>query len=343
MAMSRLEDFIKPYIVDYLNSQGNIKNTPDEINIQLSKKSLGVSNVYTKNKALSLFANNNDYGKQFWQSFETMNCFNGDVRYVHRDDEDHDKYHRSSRDYEIDHTHILKGQRVHQEMSGDDVDCIIKHIKKHDLSISNCKDGQTNCIITDRDANRIVEGYKNYLSRGTRSKELDAAVNRIYSEFEARYIAGTKSFAQSFATTLLDRYMTPFLINQGVQRQTASWSMEIAKSTLTLALSSSLSHTAYDAIIRNVLQPIFNKLGINSHYIEKIFNTVGTVAAFTNNPLSLIELGVNGSAAAAGQVAAYTLIHALPKLKSEPIVSSDNKPTEAKRVNGTLHRRGKNI
>jgi|GEM_PF-6659543 hypothetical protein len=346
MALSRLHDLAMPYIYDYLDPTGELRKPPVEIDVETSDQSLGISRVYTKSKALSMFVRESQFGQlTFSGALRPDICFHDDFRFVHREDADHDDYHKSKDDFEIDHTHILKGKTKHQEMKEGDVKCIIDHIKQFESQIGICTDGENECVLATQDAEKITRRYNQYLRQKKRAANLDLAAEKLYSELQNKCIAGGKSFVTAFLSTFLDKYIVPCLINQGIHYKTAARCSEALKSAIVLGLSNSMMQTALDFIIRNAIEKLLTTLGMNPRYIEKITTEIGTVVAFTSNPFSLINLAINSTSAAAGQIAAYQLIHALPKLKSEPRENtsslrffSGSTATEAVAVEGAKQR-----
>lgn len=326
MALSRISDLLKPYVLNYLDPTGDIRKQPQNIDVKCSKKSLGINNVYTKNKALNMFTNNNDFSALFFSTGEQLvrHCFDDDYRFVHRDDLDHDLYHKTPNDFEIEHTHILKGETIHDDMSLDDVKCLLTHLRSIEKSYGLCLDGEKNCILANPDKKKITEEYQKYTRQKNRVSRLDTAVERISADLSGKMASGAKCFSNAFISTLIDKYFVPLLINQGIQRKTASWSMQSVKSAIALSLSANLGAVAISIIIQNALGAGLTKLGINPDTITRVTSEIGTIIEFTNNPLSLIDLGINGIASTAGQTAAYQVIRALPKLKYEPKATEEH-------------------
>jgi hypothetical protein len=331
MSLSRLRQFAMPYIFDYLDPSGENRKEAVEIDIN-TPASKGISKVYTKNKAVSFFGCNTEFVNTYGLGIKAENCFGSDFRYVRYYDLDHDSYHKNQEDYIIDHGHVLKGAISHKEMNERDFICLIDNIKKTEIEAKLCKDGKTDCLLADKDADILKNAYSKYLRQQRRAPKVKAEAEKIYAEVEKRFINGAQCFTQAFVTTFLDKYVQGLLINQGFHHAYARITIEGLKSTLTFALGACYLQTAMDAIIRNVVSKLLSKAGVNveSKYMQRILSEIGTVLAFTNNPFILLELGVNTSAAALGQGAAYALIHALPKLKDEE--ASLNQPWENQRT-----------
>ncbi|VVC76382.1 hypothetical protein AQUSIP_16940 [Aquicella siphonis] len=329
MALSRLHDTLIPYILDYLDPDGSIRENPRELDYETSVNSKGIKKAYMRNNALTLFTHESNAGEMvFSGALRPDLCFKGNFRFGHREDTDHDSFHKSKADFEQEHTHIIKGKTSPEHMNENDVRCILKHIKQFEAQIGLCNGERTDCLLSQDDADAINKAHEKYLRQQRRAPRLAAAAEKMYSELESHCIKGAQSFSLAFLHTLLDKYIRPLMITQGYKN--ATWCVEAAKSSITLLLSSSITHTAMDAIIRNTLSPVLEHLGLNPRYIEKITTEIGAIAAFLNNPLSAIEWSITGSAAALGQASAYQIIRALPKLKAEPAISHTDTQTPVK-------------
>ena len=73
--------------------------------------------------------------------------------------------------------------------------------------------------------------------------------------------------------------------------------------------------------------------------VDIIVKRVSAAIAFTQNPLSLVELGFNDTAGEAAQHAAYYLIRTLPKLKFEPAPDEYRADANIAAAPGLRHRR----
>src|SRR6185437_13373658 len=149
MSLSRLEELVKPYILDYLDPTGDIRKRPKQIDVQCSSDSLIISRVYTHNKALTFYSNDKDRFYKFinFAGFRPDICLNKNYRTITRNDNDHDWYHKTVNDFSPTHIHLLKEKTNHKEMSTDEVICLIDHIKKYEKQNNECLDGKNNCIL----------------------------------------------------------------------------------------------------------------------------------------------------------------------------------------------------
>lgn len=320
MALPRLHAIFHSYVLDYLDPTGELRQEPNEILLETPKRSVGVLKAYTHNKALTLFLGKPAAAELTLRALGTSNweCLNGNLRYVDHNDTDHENYHISTTDYDEDHTHFLKNKKPpHPMLSLKDVQCILDGVKAYQHGNKMCLDGENRCLLSEHDQQKIRDGYEKYLKQKKAAPELQAAVEKLSNELENRCITGAKTFTQAFLTTFLEKYIKPYLISKFHCPNTTRWGIEMIKSGITFGLNKSLLNTALDAIIRNGLQSGLQKAGVNPDVVNQIATEIGSIIAFTQNPLSLIELGINGSAAAAGQTAAYQLIRLLPKLKYE--------------------------
>jgi len=335
MSLSRLREIAMPIILDYLNRKHSV-----EIDVNTTNDSQGIREVYTKNNVVTFFLREAKYEITLRPEL----CFKKDFRYLKHNDTYHDSYHQRIEDFLIPHLHVLKGRIETKEMTREDMNCLINTIKDFEKHFQICQDGKTDCVLSDKDAEVIKDSYNQHL--GKRASKNNAAAKKIYAELEKNCIVGAQSFTQAFVTTMLDKYLQPLLINQGLYHSHARGSIEFLKSSITMGLGASYLQTALDAIIRNGIGSLLSKLGVNAQVTENLLSEIGTVVAFTKNPFSLLELSVNGSAAALGQSTAYLVIHALPKLKYEEPPEAELEKTHAHVVeknisenNGNLRKR----
>lgn len=165
--------------------------------------------------------------------------------------------------------------------------------------------------------NSLIESEDFDISQYT-PHQLEVMADTLCDEMEGKFIFGAKTFAHVFLTTFLDRYIRPYLIDKYNNPHKVSWIIEIIKTSITFALVLSLFGTTLDIIIRNGLRVALKKYGMDDDSVETIVNRVCGAVAFTQDPLSLVALGINDTAGDAAQKAVYHLIHQLPKLKYEP-------------------------
>lgn len=333
MALSRLSTMIqRAFLENYLDPADLQRKMPPSFDVSTSDESKGVKRIYARNKALTLFVKPTQLGDLVFNGLEAGDCF--EVRYAHRDDKDHNQFHASVQDYEESHSHILKGSTPpHQDISENDLRCIIMKMRKFQKENGLCDGGKTDCLITNKDSKNILAEYHEFEEQKKARLNIIAA-KKVYAELERKFIAGVESFTHAFLMTLIEKYLQPYLITYGLNTYANRLLIEGLKSSITLMMSHSLINTAFDAIVRNALSPVLNAVGINPSIAEKMVTEIGTVLAFTENPLSIIDTVINGTAAAAGQAAAFKIIHALPKLKKEPKI--DNEVTVAVAVSRQL-------
>lgn len=319
MSLSRIQEFALPYIYNYLDPTGELRQNPVEMDIQCNSVSV-TENIFIKEKALNIIMKDGKpEGDMALGSINPRICFGSNFRFVYQDDEDHMLYHKSLDEVEKIHAHLLKGaEKPYQEISTDDLQCILKQIKKVQHLSFVCPPQNPECILTNEDSVKIIQAHDKYLRQQKGIPHLDAAVNLLYSKFEEKCISGGKSFFKAFLDTFLDKYIQPYLINLGLNHTKARWSIEALKSTVSLPFAASLQQAALDLVLRNALDYILTKFNVGVDTRQAVGTESGTILAVMNNPYSLMELGVNGFAAASGQVAAWKLIRALPKLKVDP-------------------------
>ena len=259
------------------------------------------------------------------------------IRFGNRSEKRHADWHNNENEFSIEHMHLLKRHMEFFEekidlVTPEELSCFFQHLKKFEAEYTLCQKGPTSCLVTDQDSSTILERYTTYYKEKIAlNKQLDEklqlATRKFYADLQIKCFNAGKSFAHAFASTLLDKYFQPYLLNKGM-----SYSKEITeglRSALTLLMTQSLFSTMTESMVRHGLKPILMKLGLNLYVVERMLSAFGAAVAFAQNPLSLVDLGLNGAAATAGENLAYSIIRALPKLKIEPV---DNAVSEGATV-----------
>lgn len=324
MALPRLRSIVRSYVLDSLREQDEFnpeRNRPNESLLDAPSTSKGVRKVYIHHNALTIFSGKKEYEDHFFGSISNIDhCFTKGFRFVHRDDNDHDAAHQSAADFNEQHTHILRNQfGPHPLLTPDNLKCILEDIKVYERENGFCKDGKTTCILSDADQKKIEENFAEYIRvKKSKMPNIEIAADAICEELESRCRFGAKTFAHIFLTTLLDKYIKPYLIDKYNDPKKVLWMIEIIKTGITFSLVKSLSNAALSFVISNGLRAALTARQFDPEYIDIIVNRVSAVLAFTENPLSLVDIGINDTAAEAGQNAAYAVIRSLPKLRVEP-------------------------
>jgi len=316
MSLPRLRELIKHHVIsNYLDPAGI--RIPNGILLSEPSSSSGVKKAYIHNKVLSLFFEKTNQGIQTGDALQVQQCLGSNWGYVYTNARDHDNVHLHA-DFEELHTHIYKGEKKVQTMSVQDVICLLNTIKENEQTLDMCRDGKANCLLSDEDQKKMIAAYEKYLEQKKALPAFEAAVDKLYNKLEKKCINGSKTFAHAFINTFINKYLKPYLINKFHTPKQVSWGLEILNGAMTYSLNNSLLNTTLDIFVHNALKPGFTALGVHVNLIDMISTEIGSVIAFAQNPLSLIELSINGTAAALGQMTAYQLIRTLPKLKYEP-------------------------
>jgi hypothetical protein len=109
----------------------------------------------------------------------------------------------------------MKSKPQHFELNEKDFNCTIETIKSYEKKNKMCKDGETNCHLSDKDADKIKNAYSQYVKQKGQSI-LKENAEEIYYDLENKCIVAAQSFIQAFVTTFLDKYLKGYLINQGL-------------------------------------------------------------------------------------------------------------------------------
>lgn len=351
------------YILDSLKEffiSKSITPTPvTDVDITFSKDSKGVSRMHTQENVLTIFVPETYTGNGVLRSLDIKNCIQGTSKWGYPNEAKHNSWHKNIRDVDIDHGHAIKGQQELIDL--DEIKCLVESIRKVERMNAYCLDGKSKCFITQDDEKRLYEEYSRYLSEKNANDPTPDGL-KLYRKYEKQLTTSAQVFTHAFITTLLDKYLKPYLINQGISPRQAGWMIESAKKLIVFSealLTASLQNAAlsviYHLLVKNALDYSLNKVSelaglqtneIASSIIENMSNGLGTFAAFMKDPTSITQWGVQSTAFGLGQRAAYMTIRQLPKLKTEPtnhvalfnpktiIESKQNNPRKLRRRRG---------
>lgn len=355
MALNRLRSLIMPLIYDHLDPDSEIRRTaskpsvnPREIDFVTSRQSLGFARVYTKQKAMTFFYRGDELTDNAAGilGYSGRVCLDFDVCDVARDDGDHGQYHKSLPNEKNRHTHLLKGEYLHSEISVKNLECIMDMIKER-----GCVEveGKEVCLLADKDAREISRQYKEYKAQKGALSALDESAEEIFNYCANKCINAAKGFSYTFCVTLFDKYVLAYLIDAqkiGYEKQ------ELLKNTfrgaLLLAFGSASLSILSNAVLRFAMNKALDKCGVNEDLRDLISNAAGSGFASLSNPValtdSLFELAMMNSANVAGAAAAHAVIAKLPKLKKDPVdknaflVAKIIKKTQVKTAEGPRRR-----
>jgi len=320
--------------------------------------SSGVKRLYLKNNALSIFMNEGFLGDKSMDGVRAHECVN-DFRFGYRHDANHSQWHRSKKDFELMHTHIIKNNA--EIVSPDELKCMLDNIMRFDKGFkSQMKSyNQTisytydECVLVDSSKQMLTKEDHEYLlqkysdfyygkkqtpeQQETIATEIDAKLNEVNNTVSLRIEESAKAVALSFFNTLLHNYLKPYLINKpNSDYKKITWACEILNTAFNLALSHSPLQAGYAFILRNTIKLASLKIGIDTSTAESLANQLSTLVAITQDPLQLVQLGMNASFANLGQSIAYGLIRNLPKLRSEPAIEAEV-PTVKDKIPQEVH------
>jgi len=251
----------------------------------------------------------------------------------------HSSCHQDMSDAHINHHHLIKNDQT--IFSYEEVNCILNVVRTHQKNTGLCQDGKTNCLMSDKDYTNAIESYKQYYDEqkkriDAKEKESQAKMQESLppppSSFEKFFKIGTSSFAYSFITTLLQKYVKPYLITNGQKQLTST--VDAACSSV-MWLLTKFSSTITDKLLKYALGLVLTKLNIEQNTRENILHNISCAMTMTPymsnilNPQFYLELSVNQACANVGEKAAFAVIHQLKKLKFEPPVENlqnDNSP-----------------
>jgi len=334
MALSdRLRTLALPHIYNYLDPDGSLRKLektrepqkPVEFDVQTSSQSRGISRIYAEHKALTFFVRD----KNIEEALRPHHCMNREVRFAHSDEEDHAQFHKSLKD-NTDHVHFLKNHYFHTEISQSDLECIIDGIKQYESEKGLCKNSDSNCILTNEDANKIVQNYNRYQAYFS---NIHTAAEDVFNYLANKCVHAGKNFANAFLETFFNRYILPFLIQT---RRLNYTQQQLLKETFNVIVLTTLSGSILRPVLSKICYKAINMLlqdDLTVNLMETIQIQIETAFALTTNPFSLLDLGINGSSATLGQVAAHALIREkLTKLKIEPKDENAKRNLSAKKT-----------
>lgn len=312
--------------------------------------SAGIKRVYLKNKALSIFMKNDHMGNVAMGGLRADECIT-DLKYGHRQDTNHATWHKSKKDFEINHSHILKTNG--EIVTPTEFKCILDgfvhfgmgynyQIKSYNMTSTYTQD---QCILIDpsskildpMDYERLLKKYEDFYygtqltaeQKANLLEEIQTKMNELSASVSVRMDEGLKALALAFFNTVLHKYVKPFLIDKANgNNNTVAWGCEVLSSAFTLALSHSPLKVGFGFMLRNTIKPALLKVGIDVSTAESLLNQLSIVAAITEDPTQLAQLGINISFAETGKNLAYNLIKQLPKLRQEPAINNASANTD---------------
>jgi hypothetical protein len=330
-------------LVNSSDSQSASSAEQKSFNALTSSYSAGVKRAYVKNGALSIFMKEGYMGEVAIQGLRAAECVT-DIQYGHRDNANHSAWHKSKKDFEIMHSHVLKttGDKITPEEFKCILDGFVGYGRSYDFQIKfynrTSTYTQDQCFYIDptlkildpMDHAHLLKKYEEYyhgekLTPGQNESlfaEIQTNMSELYSAVSVRMDEGSKALALAFFNTFLHKYIKPFLIDKSNYSNTkVAWGCEVLSSAFSLALSHSPLQVGFGFILRNTIKPAFLKVGIDVTTAEYLANQLSTLAAITEDPTRLAQLGVNISFAHMGESMAHRLIKQLPKLRKEPAIT----------------------
>lgn len=318
-------EFLRPLVREYVKRNSAVEGsletnlTSQSPLILFNDSSSSVNKMYMRNSALSIFGLET---VSFFPMNINLTCF--PHRFIHRYDHDHNNSHLNPEDFEENHYHLVKlrsnddNSLVHQKMSLDDLQCVFKHLRSQLKKAGLCPK-KTNCTLSSENIDTAKSAYLDRMSLLEDKKKNHELIERICADLEVKFIQASKSFAKGFYSTFFDNYLQPYLINVTHRPLLVKALLESTQAAFMLAFTSSILNVTLDFAIRNAFKLALEKFGLDAKLISKITTQASIAMTIANNPLSLIEAGINGCSAGVGQALAFQMIHHLPKLKEEDI------------------------
>jgi hypothetical protein len=341
MALSRIQELVNGFIgvatETVAHNETAVPFGPKrEMLLYTSEDTSAIKKIYTSGNALTFFAKDGELQREAINFKTALACF-ANAEFGRREDSRHSAWHHDEHDYESKHMHLTKTN--YKVITPEEVRCLLQQIRKIENAKGLCIDDKMNCLVSREDRKQIIETYREVYSSWD---EHQVKVQEIIESSLVYYcVKGAKSFAHAFLLTLLNGYIKPLLINQGLNPRRAELATQIAESLSTFALTSSLTTMAFSMLIHDVVKPILVNAGVSEDITIAMLTHVKTTLMFVDNPLSLIELGMNTKVTVLGQKAAYQVICQLPKLREEPevVVFNEEEAAAVRELSTTLRRR----
>lgn len=320
----------------------------DEMRFIPSENSKGVHSILTSNRVITFFRGDKERAADLDDSLQYQDmrdCVT--AKFGHREDLDHEKYHHSLDDFEIDHSHIVKGRdEAIEALTVNEFECLIDKIKAYEKEKGICKDGLNDCILSNEDQQKVIAKYREYYEN---QKKLPSVFFEkqpsLFKKISVGYVSFLGTFVYSTYSVLLDKYFHPYLINKGVDRKLVPFIIQTMKGILLLPLANPFNLTM-EGLLKAGLNLLLNSSLINDDiklHISTLIHGITTIKHVANSPYFLPKLFGSVSGVTAGTFFAYAFIRLLPKLKEEPSESRQHQAQHQNRqaVSDGLRFRGK--
>lgn len=310
-----------------------------DVDVALSNKSHGLVRFYVKNKVPTLFYNQT-LGKLGVSAAKP--CTDTLDFGIHCDP-DHQFFHGSESHHpDINHYHLLKGKTHYDYFTPSEIECVLKQIKSYEKKSGLCKDGETGCTLHDTDRELIQKKYAEYYAE--KQKNPDKPIKRDTSCKRLIVNSLLKEIFVTAATTLIDKYLHPYLIDRGYNRARIALTSQAIKTSMLFFLGAPLINVAADLAITQLLTPLCNFIGIElntTNFLRfNILQRINNFYAFSN--IALLEPKIiNAFGVFLGEILGMMIIQELPKLRVEPAIEQRVEKEEFQTHHASLRRRSR--
>lgn len=316
MSLKRLHEAVKslirPHIDEHgrLSCGGTVSSENNQQHMLMSRWSDMIKKAYVLSNFSSTFMDEDHQDERAIRILQKMNCFNDSADFLEvpsrvgmGDDSD-----ISGKKFTQPFLQDLTITTIH-DLSDQDLQCLLRALKKHYDAV------------TEEDEHDEVKKYR-LLLQDKHSAQVDDFADTVFVQLQECCNDGALIFADSFVHVLCQNYLKPLMIERGISRENAVWLTQGVKSNIAMALSGPVMHQSLSDMITHAVCDMLRSIGLDPYSVSKIQTEIDAVVATSQDSYNLLQLGMDGVGADAGQFAAHQVIHHLPRLNT-PVTADD--------------------
>lgn len=269
--------------------------------------------VYSNYHALTFFFHYSHVGAAAAESLNAGQCIQ-DFHTAPEGHAQHNLFHFNTQDHDQVHAHLIKGKQFFEDISLTEMECLLKNLKAFEKKANVKPDAR----LSSDNFTELLNQYEKHLKEKTPEPNVaiqHALIERVRYSFKSFMIA----FAHTFAFTLIDRYLVPFIISKTHSRKTALTFAFFAKGAVNALLASSAQAAGLNAVIEKVLDTFLHYTNLNKSY-EKIKNAYlhsSAVLLYGSSYRDLLQALMAGGGTISAVAIAHDVISNLPKFTME--------------------------
>jgi len=247
----------------------------------------------------------------------------------------HSFCHKDKSEQYITHHHLSKD--THELFTKEEMRCVLSNLQKVQDKNGLCKDGKTNCLISDVDLNKAIKEYDTFYDKNKNIKneinpaELPEQPNSPKKLGWDLFQITSSSMGYAFCSTILRQYVRPKLITLGYSQyikaiEPACSLIIWILSSCTTALTDFIISTALNYVLNHLECDKFTRDIIRTHFSSALILFSTEMQRFDKSAAKFLPLNQVGTLV--GEMLAFLVIQKLPKIKEEPPLFIDNSTTE---------------